>query len=78
MRRFFVSLSILLSLAPLAYSAATPDQKNIVMSVNVCGPWRITIEKLVELNEGQRYAYDRDALVKMLDEALARTRPRGQ
>jgi hypothetical protein len=30
------------------------------------------------LNEGQRYAYDRDALVKMLDEALARTRPRGQ
>src|SRR5882757_8674638 len=29
MRRFFVSLSILLSLAPLAYSAATPDPKNM-------------------------------------------------
>jgi NAD(P)-dependent dehydrogenase (short-subunit alcohol dehydrogenase family) len=32
------------------------------------------IEKLVELNEGQRYTYDRDTLVKMLDEALDRRR----
>ena len=32
--------------------------------------------KLVELNEGHPYTYDRDALVKMLDEALATSRPR--
>ena len=34
------------------------------------------IEQLVQLNEGQRYTYDRDALVKMLDAALATARPR--
>ena len=33
------------------------------------------IEQLVELNEGQPYTYDRTALVKMLDEALAQARP---
>lgn len=36
------------------------------------------IEQLVQLNEGQPYTYDRDALVKMLDEALATSRPRIQ
>jgi len=39
---------------------------------------RTQIEKLVELNEGQPYAYDRDTLVKMLDEALVRKRPQGR
>jgi NAD(P)-dependent dehydrogenase (short-subunit alcohol dehydrogenase family) len=34
------------------------------------------IEQLVQLNEGQRYTYDRATLVKMLDAALAGTRPR--
>ncbi len=29
------------------------------------------IEELVQLNEGHEYSYDRDALVEMLDEALA-------
>jgi NAD(P)-dependent dehydrogenase (short-subunit alcohol dehydrogenase family) len=33
------------------------------------------IEKLIELNERQPYTYDRDTLVKLLDEALARRRP---
>ena len=33
------------------------------------------IEQLVQLNEGQPYAYDRTALIKMLDEALAQARP---
>ena len=37
---------------------------------------RKQIEQLVQLNEGQRYTYDRDALIKMLDEALANARPR--
>jgi NAD(P)-dependent dehydrogenase (short-subunit alcohol dehydrogenase family) len=36
---------------------------------------RKQIEQLVQLNEGQPYAYDRTALVKMLDEALATARP---
>jgi NAD(P)-dependent dehydrogenase (short-subunit alcohol dehydrogenase family) len=33
---------------------------------------RKAIEELVQLNVGHPYSYDRDALVKMLDEALAR------
>lgn len=36
---------------------------------------RKQIEQLVQLNEGQPYAYDRTTLVKMLDEALAKARP---
>jgi hypothetical protein len=36
------------------------------------------IEQLVQLNEGQPYSYDRTALVKMLDEALAQGKPRGK
>jgi len=36
------------------------------------------IQRLVELNERQRYSYDRDALVKLLDEALHRTPPQGR
>lgn len=37
---------------------------------------RKQIEQLVQLNEGQRYTYDRNTLVKMLDEALAQARPK--
>ena len=36
---------------------------------------RKQIEQLVQLNEGQPYTYDRTALLKMLDEALAKARP---
>jgi NAD(P)-dependent dehydrogenase (short-subunit alcohol dehydrogenase family) len=36
---------------------------------------RKQIEQLVQLNEGQPYTYDRNALVKMLDEALSQARP---
>jgi NAD(P)-dependent dehydrogenase (short-subunit alcohol dehydrogenase family) len=39
---------------------------------------RRQIRQLVELNEGQPYTYDRDALVKMLDEAMAHARPRSK
>jgi len=39
---------------------------------------RKQIEQLVQLNEGQPLTYDRNALVKMLDEALAHSRPRTQ
>jgi short-subunit dehydrogenase len=34
------------------------------------------IAQLVQLNEGHLYTYDREALIKMLDEALAPSRPR--
>jgi NAD(P)-dependent dehydrogenase (short-subunit alcohol dehydrogenase family) len=34
------------------------------------------LQKLVQLNEGQPYTYDRAALVKMLDEALVGSRPK--
>jgi NAD(P)-dependent dehydrogenase (short-subunit alcohol dehydrogenase family) len=37
---------------------------------------RKQIEQLVQLNEGQPYAYDRDELSKMLDAALANSRPK--
>jgi NAD(P)-dependent dehydrogenase (short-subunit alcohol dehydrogenase family) len=33
---------------------------------------RKAIDELVQLNQGHRFSYDRDTLVKMLDEALAR------
>lgn len=37
---------------------------------------RKQIEQLVQLNEGQPFTYDRNTLVKMLDEALAQSRRR--
>jgi NAD(P)-dependent dehydrogenase (short-subunit alcohol dehydrogenase family) len=37
---------------------------------------RKAIEELVQLNEGHAYTYDRAALVAMIDEALARARPK--
>ena len=36
------------------------------------------IEKLVQLNEGHPYTYERAALIEMLDQALATARPRTQ
>ena len=36
------------------------------------------IEQLVQINEGQPYTYDRAALIKMLDTALAGARPRSK
>jgi len=47
-----------------------PNQKEAEITL------RKQIEQLVQLNEGHRYTYDRDALVKMLDEAMAKARPR--
>ncbi len=37
---------------------------------------RSQMEQLVEWNEGQAYTFDRETLIKMLDEALATARPR--
>ncbi len=49
-----------------------PDQGEAEVTI------RKQIEQLVQLNEGQPYTYDREALVKMLDEALTHARPRAQ
>lgn len=47
-----------------------PDAKQAEVTI------KSHITRLVQLNEGQPYTYDRDTLVKMLDEALANSRPR--
>jgi hypothetical protein len=47
-----------------------PDQYEGALTI------RKQIAQLVELNEGQPYTFDRTALVKMLDEAMAQSRPR--
>ena len=47
-----------------------PDQHEAEVTI------RKQIEQLVQLNEGQPYTYDRETLVKMLDEALSQARPR--
>ncbi len=46
-----------------------PDQHEAEITI------RKAIQELVQLNEGQVYTYDRDNLVRMLDEALATARP---
>ena len=48
----------------------TPDQREAEITI------RKQIEQLVQLNEGHPYTYDRDALIKMLDETLATARPK--
>lgn len=56
-----------------------PEPKRRYMVVPNAYEGEITIRKaiqeLVELNEGHAYTYERDALVQMLDEALATARP---
>src|SRR5262245_2370237 len=47
-----------------------PDQSEAEITI------RKQIEQLVQLNEGHPYTYDREALIKMLDEALGKARPR--
>jgi NAD(P)-dependent dehydrogenase (short-subunit alcohol dehydrogenase family) len=49
-----------------------PDQHEAEITI------RKQIEQLVQLNEGQPYTYEREALIKMLDEVLAQARPRSR
>jgi NAD(P)-dependent dehydrogenase (short-subunit alcohol dehydrogenase family) len=49
----------------------TPDQREAEYTI------RKQLEQLAQLNERQPYSYDRDALVRMLDEAL-KTHPPGK
>jgi NAD(P)-dependent dehydrogenase (short-subunit alcohol dehydrogenase family) len=59
-----------------------PNPKRRYMVVPNQGEAEVTIrkqiEQLVQLNEGQPYSYEREALIQMLDEALAQARPRSK
>ncbi len=60
-----------------ALFAATPKRRYLVTPDQTEAEWTIRkqLEQLAQLNQGQPYSYDRDALVKMLDEALAQAPP---
>lgn len=66
--------------AAIEMALAEPKPKARYMVVPSEGQARVTIEaqleQLVQLNEGQRYTYDRATLVRMLDAALKDSRPR--
>lgn len=65
--------------AAVALALFEPEPKRRYMTVPNQYEAEITIRKqiqeLVQLNEGHAYTYDREALVRMLDEALATARP---
>jgi NAD(P)-dependent dehydrogenase (short-subunit alcohol dehydrogenase family) len=56
----------------------SPKRRYMVVPNQTEAEWTIkkAIEQLVQLNEGQAYTYDREAMVRMLDEALANARPK--
>ncbi|MGH8241118.1 MAG: SDR family NAD(P)-dependent oxidoreductase [Steroidobacteraceae bacterium] len=62
----------------LALFEATPKRRYMVVpnQGEAERTIRKQIEQLAQLNEGHAYTYDRDALVKMLDESLAASRPK--
>jgi NAD(P)-dependent dehydrogenase (short-subunit alcohol dehydrogenase family) len=59
-----------------ALTSATPKMRYLVVPAanQAAIAIRKVIEELVQLNDSQRFSYDRDALVKMLDDALARSK----
>jgi NAD(P)-dependent dehydrogenase (short-subunit alcohol dehydrogenase family) len=61
-----------------AMSSANPKMRYLVVPVanQAALTIRRVIEELVQLNEGQKFSYSRDTLVKMLDDALARAKQR--
>jgi len=62
----------------LALFEPSPKRRYMVVPNQTEAEWTIkkAIEQLVQLNEGQAYTYDREAMVRMLDEALANARPK--
>jgi NAD(P)-dependent dehydrogenase (short-subunit alcohol dehydrogenase family) len=63
-------LQFLTEPAPKRRYMVVPNQREAEVTI------RKAIEELVQLNEGHAYTYDRDALVKLLEEALANARPK--
>jgi NAD(P)-dependent dehydrogenase (short-subunit alcohol dehydrogenase family) len=57
---------------------SSPKRRYMVVPNPAEAEWTIkkAMEQLVQLNEGQAYTYDREAMVRMLDEALANARPK--
>jgi NAD(P)-dependent dehydrogenase (short-subunit alcohol dehydrogenase family) len=57
---------------------SSPKRRYMVVPNQTEAEWTIkkAIEQLVQLNEGQAYTYDREAMVRMLDEALANVHPK--
>ena len=55
-----------------------PKRRYMVVPSQGEAEWTIghQVRQLVQLNEDQPYSYDRDALIRMLDEALAKSRPK--
>ena len=53
---------------------ANPKPRYLVVPNQEQAQWTINraMERLVELNAGQKYSYDRDALIEMLDQAMAK------
>jgi NAD(P)-dependent dehydrogenase (short-subunit alcohol dehydrogenase family) len=53
---------------------AKPKRRYMVVPAQIEAEWTIrkAIEELVQLNQGHAHSYDRDALVEMLDAALAK------
>jgi short-subunit dehydrogenase len=66
--------------AAFALALSEPKPKRRYLVVPIEDQARRTIQKqiaqLVELNEGHPFTYDRETLIKMLDEALAWSRPK--
>ena len=62
------ALDALTSANPKMRYMVVPNQQQAALTI------RKMMETLVQLNEGQKFSYDRDALVKMLDDALARSK----
>lgn len=61
-----------------AMSNADPKTRYLVVPVQnqAAVVFRKLMDEIVQLNEGHKFSYDRDALVKMLDDALARSKAR--
>jgi NAD(P)-dependent dehydrogenase (short-subunit alcohol dehydrogenase family) len=64
----------------LALADRAPKRRYLVTPNEAEAEWTIRgqMKRLVELNEGQKYTFDRKALIKMLDEDLVHARPRIQ
>lgn len=65
--------------AAAVYDAFTSDNPRmrylVVPAANQAAlTFRKLMDDIVQLNEGQKFSYDRDALVKMLDDAIARAK----